>query len=175
MGDVNFSAEHTTTTTVTRVQTTLRYDPSYLRSKDGILKIVEIGLSFLGFICIQCSEFSSLSMGKFFTTVSMFGVWTTGILLVLYLFHIIEKLYKIPWIHFEMFFCGILALCFVVCSSMVANSTISAFHAAAFFGFSATVFYAVDSFLKYRAMRAGALAQGERQISKETTTATQKY
>ncbi|KAB0797992.1 hypothetical protein PPYR_08985 [Photinus pyralis] len=175
MGDVNFPAQHTTTTTVTRVQTTLRYDSSYFRSKDGIFKIAEVGLSLLGFICIQCTEFSSLSMGKFYSTVSMFGVWTTGILLILYLFHIIEKLYKIPWIHFQLFFNGILALCFLICSSMVANSTISAFHAAAFFGFSATIIYALDSYFKFRAMRAGALAQGERQITKETTTATQKY
>lgn len=177
MGDVNFPAQHTTTTTVTRVKTTLRYDPAYLRSKDGIIKIVEIGLCFIGFICIQCSEYAIHSTGKFFSTVSMLGVWVSGILLLFYLFHIIEKTYKIPWVHFQMFFCGILALCLLIASSMVVPLGIQAFQAAAFFGYSAMILYGIDSYLKFRAMRAGALAQGERQIAKETTTATtpQKY
>ncbi|KAK5646854.1 hypothetical protein RI129_005318 [Pyrocoelia pectoralis] len=164
MGDVNFPAQHTTTTTVTRVKTTLRYDPLYLRSKDGIIKIVEIALSFIGFICIQCSQYAIHSTGKFFSTVSMLGVWVSGILLIFYLFHIIEKTYRIPWVHFQLFFCGILSLCLLIAST--------------FFGYSAMIIYGIDSYLKFRAMRAGALAQGERQIAKETTTTTtttQKY
>lgn len=34
------------------------------------------------------------------------------------------------------------------------------------------VAYAFDAYLKFLAMRSGELAQGERQISKETTTVT---
>ncbi|KAF5307797.1 hypothetical protein FQR65_LT06669 [Abscondita terminalis] len=170
-----FPAQHSTTTTVTRVQTNIRYDPSYIKTKDGILKIVEIALSFIGFISVQCSQFSIHPTGKWYSTVSMFGVWITGILLLFYLFHIIEKLYKIPWIKFELFFCAIIALCFLIASSMVAPLGIPAFEAGAFFGFAAMVAYAVDTYFKYVAMRSGALAQGERQITKETTVTTPKY
>ncbi|KAK4880134.1 hypothetical protein RN001_008280 [Aquatica leii] len=175
MGDAGFPAQHSTTTTVTRVQTNIRYDPSYIKRKEGVLKVIQIALSFIGFICIQCTQFSIHSTGKWFSTVSMFGVWVTGILLVFYLFHIIEKCYKIPWIKFEFFFCAIIALCFLIASSMVAPLGIPAFEAGAFFGFSAMVAYGIDAYFKYVAMRSGALAQGERQITKESTVSTPKY
>lgn len=55
MADPGFPAQHTTTTTVTsntRVQTNLRYDPSYVRRKEGILKIVQI----VSFVCLDIQE-----------------------------------------------------------------------------------------------------------------------
>lgn len=55
-------------------------------------------LNLLGFICITVSSHSSHSRGGWFNTVAMGGFWFTGILLVLYLFHIIEKFSKIPWL-----------------------------------------------------------------------------
>ncbi|KAF2898807.1 hypothetical protein ILUMI_07371 [Ignelater luminosus] len=175
MADPGFPAQHTTTTTVTsntRVQTNLRWDPSYIRRKEGILKAAQILLSFLGFICIQCTQYSVSSVGKWYSTVSMFAVWISAILLVFYLFHLIEKFYKIPWIKFELFYCGIIALCFLIASCMTATYASKAFQAGAFFGFSAMVAYTFDAYLKFLAMRSGELAQGERQISKETTTVT---
>jgi len=42
------------------------------------------------------SQFSSHSRGGWFNTVAMGGFWFTGILLVLYLFHIVEKFSRIP-------------------------------------------------------------------------------
>lgn len=37
------------------------------------------------------------------------------------------------------------------------------------------VAYGIDAFLKFRAMKTGALAQGERQISKSTTVSSPAY
>lgn len=54
-------------------------------------------LNLLGFICITVSS-ESHSRGGWFNTVSMIGFWFTGILLVFYLFHIIEKFSRIPWL-----------------------------------------------------------------------------
>lgn len=45
MADGGFPGQHTTTTTVTSnttVQTNLRFDPSYIRTIPGILKVVQI-------------------------------------------------------------------------------------------------------------------------------------
>lgn len=55
-------------------------------------------LNLLGFICITVSTHSSHSRGGWFNTVAMGGFWFTGILLVLYLFHIVEKFSRIPWL-----------------------------------------------------------------------------
>lgn len=45
MADAGFPGQHTTTTTVTSstaVQTDLRFDPSYVRTIPGILKIAQM-------------------------------------------------------------------------------------------------------------------------------------
>jgi hypothetical protein len=55
-------------------------------------------LNLLGFICITVSTHSRHSRGGWFNTVAMGGFWFTGILLVFYLFHIIEKFSRIPWL-----------------------------------------------------------------------------
>lgn len=55
-------------------------------------------LNLLGFICITVSTHSNHSRGGWFNTVAMGGFWFTGILLVLYLFHIVEKFVRIPWL-----------------------------------------------------------------------------
>jgi hypothetical protein len=52
----------------------------------------------LGFICITISYRAITSRGSWFNTVAMGGFWFTGILLALYLFHVIEKFYRIPWL-----------------------------------------------------------------------------
>lgn len=53
-------------------------------------------LNFLGFFCVAISGLAL--QANFFDTIAVFGFWFTGILLVLYLFHIVEKFYKIPWL-----------------------------------------------------------------------------
>lgn len=55
-------------------------------------------LNLLGFICITISYRAITSRGSWFNTVAMGGFWFTGILLALYLFHVIEKFYRIPWL-----------------------------------------------------------------------------
>lgn len=173
MGDQGFPGQHTTTTTVTSnttVQTNIRFDPSYVKTVPGILKIIQIVLNLLGFICIEVSSFSYLSRGSFFNTVSMGGFWFTGIMLALYLFHVIEKFFKIPWLKIELGFCGLWTFLYLLAAALAVSFGDEAFSAAAFFGFCAMVAYGIDAFLKYKAVRAGGLAQGERVISKQTAS-----
>lgn len=55
-------------------------------------------LNILGFICVMVSEVNWHSRANWFNFCAMGGFWITGILLAFYLFHVIEKLYFIPWI-----------------------------------------------------------------------------
>lgn len=57
----------------------------------------------------------------------MLGFWFTGILLVLYLFHIPEKFYKIPWVKIEFFFCIVMVVLYLIASSLLVNIGIEGF------------------------------------------------
>nr|BAM19475.1 unknown unsecreted protein [Papilio xuthus] len=117
MADVGFPGQHTTTTTVTSsttVQTNIRFDPLYIRTIPGILKVVQVACSLLGFICIQFSALNNAGKGSYFSWISMVAFWFTGILLGFYLFHIVEKFYKIPWLKIEFVFCSLWTLLYCI-------------------------------------------------------------
>ncbi|XP_067007188.1 CKLF-like MARVEL transmembrane domain-containing protein 4 [Anabrus simplex] len=178
MADQGFPGQHTTTTTVTTsnttVQTNIRFDPSYIRTLPGLIKCVQIVLNLLGFICISVSGASWIPRGEWFTTVAMTGFWFTGIVLALYLFHIVEKFYRIPWLKIEFVFCAVWTLFYLIAASLAADEgrRNEAFGAAAFFGFCGMVAYGYDAFLKFTGIREGALAQGDRVVNKSSSTVT---
>lgn len=176
--DPEFPGQHTTTTTVTSSTTThqgaIKFDPSYVRTLPGILKAAQVGLNLLGFICITCSVFSNHGRGAWFNTVAMGGFWFTGILLALYLFHVVDKFYRIPWNKIEFVFCALWTLFYLIAASLAANLApyAEAFGVAAFFGFCAMAAYGYDAFLKFKAIKTGAPAQGHYESSKQVSTVT---
>lgn len=134
------------------------------------MKIAQIVLNFLGIICIVVTNVT-FTRGSFFQTIGWIGFWFTGILLLSYLFHIVEKFYKIPWLKIEFGFCALWTVLYMIASALCAAvSSVEAYSVAAFFGFCAMVAYGYDAFLKYRAIQSGELAQGERVITKQTTS-----
>ncbi|XP_023954139.1 CKLF-like MARVEL transmembrane domain-containing protein 4 [Bicyclus anynana] len=173
MEEAGFPGQHTTTTVTssTTVQTNIRFDPSYVKTVPGVLKVVQVSCSLLGFICILVSKFGSLAQGTYFNWIAMIAFWFTGILLGLYLFHIVEKFYKIPWLKIEFVFTALWTLLYLIAAILVGTAYYDNAHTAAtFFGSVATVAYALDAVLKFTAVRAGGLAQGSRVVSKQTTS-----
>ncbi|OWR49837.1 CKLF MARVEL transmembrane domain-containing protein 4 [Danaus plexippus plexippus] len=142
-------------------RTQIRFDHSYLKTIPGIVKAAVIVLNLLGFICIQSSAFWSNSRGVYFNVVSQMGLWFTGILLLLYLFHVVEKFHNFMWLKVEMIGCAVLTFLYLIASTIVVAFGSAAYSAAGFFGYLAMVLYGFDSFQKFRDIRAGALAQGE--------------
>ncbi|XP_063977526.1 CKLF-like MARVEL transmembrane domain-containing protein 4 [Diachasmimorpha longicaudata] len=173
-----FPGQHTTTTTVTTSSTThqrnIRLDVSYVRTLPGMLKVAQVILDLLGFICITVSRYSNHSRGNWFNTVAMGGFWFTGILLALYIFHVVEKFYRIPWIKIELIFCGMWTVFYLLAASLAADyaRVTEGYGVAAFFGFCAMCVYGFDAWLKFRAFKTGAPAQGEHVITKHTSTVT---
>mgnify|MGYP007023076024 FL=1 len=99
----------------------------------------------------------------------MTGFWVSGILLIFYLLHVMEKFHVIPWMMIEMGFCCLWSFFFFTCSIDMAvqagkYANASAYAAGAFFGFAAMIVYGFDGFLKFKGWRAGQLAQGERVV-----------
>ena len=46
----------------------------------------------------------------------MTGFWVSGILLIFYLLHVIEKFHVIPWVMIEMGYCGTWAFFYFTCA-----------------------------------------------------------
>ncbi|CAG9832858.1 unnamed protein product [Diabrotica balteata] len=178
MADPGFPGKNTTTTTVhtnstTTVQTNVRFDPFYIRTIPGILKCAQMALNLIGFICIECSGYlATHSRGAFFNFVAMTGFWFTGILLAFYLFHLIEKFHRVAWLKIEFIFCAVWTGLYLIAASLAVSFHQEAYIAAGFFGFLGMIAYAVDAFVKFRAIQSGQLAQGERVVSRQTTTVT---
>ncbi|GAB6027916.1 hypothetical protein CHUAL_002131 [Chamberlinius hualienensis] len=167
---------YTTTTTSTKVIITPRFDPSYLRTIPGILKLFRMLMDLLGFICVMVSGVYYWSGANWFSFVSMTSFWVTGVLLVFYLFHLIERLHFLPWMLLEFIYNTVWTVFYLIAAAIVASlGQIEAFAAAAFFGFCAMIAYGYDAFLKFRGWRNGDLAQGERAITSTTTSSPPAY
>lgn len=152
--------------------TETRYDPSYLKTVPGILKAIVILFNLIGFICIQSSAFWSNGRGVYFNIVAHLGLWFSGILLVLYLFHVVEKYHNIKWLKIEMVAYIVMVFLYLIASTIVVAFGAAAYSAAGFFGYLAMVLYGGDAFLKYQALKAGELAQGHRVQAKQTHVTT---
>ncbi|XP_064467479.1 CKLF-like MARVEL transmembrane domain-containing protein 4 isoform X2 [Ornithodoros turicata] len=164
MQSQGFPDSHTTTVTSTTTKTAgFQFDPSYLRTVPGLLKVAQLVISLIGFICSQIAAFS-LSTINWYGFVSMTAFWVTLVLLLFYLFHLIERIKFIPWLLAELIYCGVWALLYFTAAvaAAVKGKWEEALAAAAFFGFVAMALYGADAFFKYKGWKAGDVAQGER-------------
>ncbi|CAH0726390.1 unnamed protein product, partial [Brenthis ino] len=153
-------------------RTDIRFDSNYIKTIPGMVKAAVIVLNLLGFICIQSSAFWSNGRGVYFNIVAHLGLWFSFILLMMYLFHVVEKYHNFMWLKVEMIACGVLAFLNLISSTIVVAFGSAGYSAAGFFGYLAMVLYGFDAFLKARAMQAGELAQGSRVINKQTHVTT---
>uniref|UniRef100_A0A2P2I6N7 CKLF-like MARVEL transmembrane domain-containing protein 4 n=1 Tax=Hirondellea gigas TaxID=1518452 RepID=A0A2P2I6N7_9CRUS len=156
--DPGFPEAHTST----KMTPQLRFDPSYIRTVPGILKIVQMIINIIGYIIVSSSVYSGYARGEWFAFVSMTGFWLTGVLLVLYLMHIIEKFGKVPWMLVEFVYTALWTFFYFTCSMAVAvwGGYSAAFAACAFFGFADMLVYGADAFFKFRGWRGDEVAQG---------------
>lgn len=159
----------TVTQTNTVVQPQIRYDPFYIKSVPGILKAIVIVCNLIGFICIEVSAWSHHSRGGFFNFVAATGFWFSGLMLVMYMFHVVEKFFKIPWLKIEFGFCVVWTVLYLIASILAVTFHASGYVAAGFFGFLAMIAYGYDAWLKYQLVRAGAIAQGTRSVQQTTS------
>ncbi|KAG6453011.1 CKLF-like MARVEL transmembrane domain-containing protein 4 [Manduca sexta] len=152
--------------------TAVRFDPSYLKTLPGILKCIVILFNFIGFVCVQASAFWSNGRGVFFNIVANLGFWFSGAMLLFYLFHLIEKYHNIKWLQVEMVACAVMVFLYMIASTIVVAFGSAAYSAGGFFGYLAMVLYGVDAFLKYKALKAGELPQGQRVVTKQAHVVT---
>lgn len=152
--------------------TEVRFDLSYLTTPPGIIKCVIIVFSLIGFICVQSSAFWSNGRGVYFNLVAALAVIYSGGMLLLYLYHLVEKYHNIKWLKIEMIVSIAFVFLYLIASTIAVAFGSAAFSAAGFFGYLSMVLYGFDAFLKAKALKAGQLAQGHRTVSKQTHVVT---
>uniref|UniRef100_A0A336M2L0 CSON010634 protein n=1 Tax=Culicoides sonorensis TaxID=179676 RepID=A0A336M2L0_CULSO len=165
----NATTTQTATRTTTVVSPQIRFDKLYIQTIPGILKAVVVVLNLIGFICIEVSRWSHHSRGEYFNFVAMCGFWFSGIMLVFYVFHVVEKFFRIPWLKIEFGFYALWTLMYLIAACLAVTFSPTAYTVAGFFGFLAMIVYGYDAFLKYNLIRAGAIAQGSRSVEQTTT------
>ncbi|GFU64035.1 CKLF-like MARVEL transmembrane domain-containing protein 4 [Trichonephila clavipes] len=74
----------------------------------------------IGMICIMVSGCSWCSNSNWFNFVASTGLTVTGLLLLCYLVHIIERLKFVPWLAIELLYCATWTLFYMIAALVVA-------------------------------------------------------
>lgn len=146
----------------------IRCDVEYLKSYFGILKVVEVVLSLIAFICIETIMVCSPCGGVyFFEFVSCSAFVVTGVLLLIFTLNLHTKVPHINWSLTDLVNTAVSALFFFLSSIVLTciNHNNGAEIAAVIFGFLVTGVYGINTFLAVRRWRRGNGCQGAAQTS----------
>ncbi|KAG5674622.1 hypothetical protein PVAND_004576 [Polypedilum vanderplanki] len=157
----------TQTETHASIRPEIRFDLEYLKSLNGYLKV---GLILLGIINVIIINSSAYAFG-FYNFVVGFSLWITIMMLLLFLFHIPEKFYTLPWLPVEIGAICLISLLYFIASLIAILKPNAIATIAGLFGFITTAGYFYSGYLKYKQWKSGELAQGT-MISRSTTTST---
>lgn len=118
---------------------------------------------------INASHYQTGS-AAFFNVIASLAFCFTVAMLVLYLFHVPEKFYTIPWLPIEIGGIFLTTLLYFIASLMVILQRDGLHTATGVFGFLTTGVYFYSGYLKYMQFKNGDLAQGTL-VSRSTVTA----
>ncbi|XP_067854279.1 CKLF-like MARVEL transmembrane domain-containing protein 4 [Heptranchias perlo] len=149
----------------------IRCDTDYLRSALGILKMVEVILALIAFICIETVK-ECLPCGGlyFFEFVSCTAFVITGVLLLMFSLNLHTKVLQINWNLTDLVNTVISAIVFFIASIVLAamNHKRKGEVAAVVFGFLAAGAYSVNSYLAIKIWRLASRRQAGGQSSEYT-------
>ncbi|CEF68146.1 Marvel domain-containing protein [Strongyloides ratti] len=143
----------------------IHLDLDYLKTLSGMLKCIEIALCFLTFITVIGGGPYYYNGATWASFVSSVGLMITTILLIFYLFHVVDKFTNVPWIVSEMVYCFMFSMFFFLAGSALALASMqyklsAGWAIASFFAFCAMVAYAFDCYLKFLSWKKGEKAVG---------------
>ncbi|NXH19291.1 CKLF4 protein, partial [Bucco capensis] len=146
----------------------LRCDLDYLRGTFGRIKLAEVVLALIAFICIEtimeCSPCEGL---YFFEFVSCSALVVTGVLLLMFSLNLHTRIPQINWNLTDLVNTGLSTFFFFIASVVLAalNHKTGAEIAAVIFGFLAMAVYAVNTYLAIKKWRMTSRQQNSRQTS----------
>ncbi|KAJ8271388.1 hypothetical protein COCON_G00102470 [Conger conger] len=136
----------------------IRCDTEYLKSNFGILKITEVALSLIAFICIETIMLCLPCGGVyFFEFVSCSASVVTGVLLAVFSLRLHAKVPQVNWTLTDLVNTGACTFFFFLSSIVLAslNHSSAAEIAAVIFGFLVMCVYGLNTFLAVRRWRQG--------------------
>ncbi|NXU53186.1 CKLF4 protein, partial [Turnix velox] len=146
----------------------LRCDLDYLRGTFGRIKLAEVVLALIAFICIETIMECSLCEGLyFFEFVSCSALVVTGVLLLMFSLNLHTRIPQINWNLTDLVNTGLSTFFFFIASVVLAalNHKTGAEIAAVIFGFLAMAVYALDTYLAIKKWRMNSRQQSSRQTS----------
>jgi hypothetical protein len=164
------STTFTTSSRTHSIRPEIRFEIDYLRTFHGVLKGIVIVLGIINLIIIALAPWYGVN--GFFNSTVWLAFWYSLIMLGLFLFHIPEKFYTLPWLPIEIGAICIITLLYFIASLMVLLVSSATHTVAGIFGFITTAVYAYSGYLKFQAWKNGELAQGSLTNS-TTSTVTQ--
>lgn len=141
----------------------IRCDTEYLKSHFGMLKVIEVALSLIAFICIETIMYCLPCGGVyFFEFVSCSCFVVTGVLLLIFSLNFHTKVPHVNWNLTDLVNTAVSTLFFFLASVVLAalNHNKGADIAAVIFGFLVTCVYGLNTFLAVRRWRLGDGVQG---------------
>lgn len=163
-------------TTTTSSQVGLQID--YVKSIPGILKIVEIVVSIVTFICASIRLGWVPLGGGWVQFVSMTAFISTFVFFIFHFLNIISKIpANIPWNLIEfIYYCIFTGLYLIAAIVAAARGNLDpSIGATAFFGFVATVVYGIDTFFQFRNWRSGPTQMVATANTTTTTTVESRH
>ncbi|XP_028811999.1 CKLF-like MARVEL transmembrane domain-containing protein 4 [Denticeps clupeoides] len=155
-----------------RVLAGIRCDADYLRSHFGVLKVIQVVLALISFICIETIMMCSPCGGiYFFEFVSCSSLVVTGVLLLIFTLNLHSKVPHVNWNMTDLvntvvstFFFLLASIILAAVNQSGAGADVTSVEgsrksgaeiAAVVFGFLVTGVYAVNAYLAVRRWRAG--------------------
>ncbi|CAH1801177.1 unnamed protein product [Owenia fusiformis] len=133
-------------------------DREFVKSIPGILKVVQMVLSLIGFICVTTGNKLICPYGSAFgwyEFVSMGAFWSTFALYLLYLLKCQDRCCACPWLNWnfiELIYLGIVIICWFIAAIVMAvqNCGQGGFQAGSAFGFFALAAYGANEYFVAR-------------------------
>lgn len=166
-----------TETTTTSTGDGISLQSGYLRSLRAYLKIGEMVLCLIAFICSSIDWWVPLGQG-WAQFVFISALITTLIFFIFHLFNVFSKLPG-PWVFIEFVYyavyCVLIFIAVIVCLARGAQYNHGGIIAATVFGMAALALYCVDTFFMYREWQASKYhaGSGDGGAAATTTTTTQ--
>jgi len=140
-----------------------------------MLELISYHSQVLGIVNVIIINTANQAPGAraFFNSALAIGWWYTLVMLLLFLFHVPEKFYTLPWLPVEIGATCLICLLYFISSLMVVLVNNATYTVAGIFGFITLAVYAYGGYLKFVAWKNGELAQGTLTSRTNTTVTTQ--
>ena len=143
----------------------IHFDPGYVATRPGMIKVAQAVIGLIGFISAQTVRTKVYkAAGGWYTFVSLPAFFISTIFVLCYVFHIVERFKRLPWLLTEMGYAIAWCILFFIAGCIAATRIRKdpPWGAATFFAFVGMAVFGYEAFMKYGQWKKDEPAQGTR-------------